>query len=471
MGSSITRRCLIAGLGIGTLIRAQNRASLRAGVATTNITPTLGANIAGSMRNQTAVEVHDELHAKALVLDSGGQRLAFVVCDLCAIAPEVIAAAKGMIRQHTGIEPHRVLVSATHSHSAPAAARLFQSEPDPKYRDFLATRISDAVRLGVHRLQPAKIGWGVGKEERLVFNRRFVMQPGAIPADPFGRTTDQVLMNPGVGNAKVVEPAGPIDPDVCILAVTAGDGKPLCALGSYALHYVGAPGATISADYFGVWGEEMRRRLKSGPEFVGILANACSGNINNVDVRGPAQKYPPFAKMREVASALAEESMRVWNRISFQESVELDGTLEELDLAVRKPSRQEVEDAKRMLPADTTNVSDRSHIYAKETVQMSAYPDRVKAPVQAMRIGDLGIATFPGEAFVELGMEVKKRSPFQPTFIIELANSYLGYIPTVEGHKVGGYETWRAKSSFLERDAAPKMVDSAIGQLQRLKRH
>jgi neutral ceramidase len=297
------------------------------------------------------------------------------------------------------------------------------------------------------------------------------MQPGGIPADPFGRTTDQVLMNPGVGNAKVVKPAGPIDPDVCILAVTAGDGKPLCALGSYALHYVGAPGATISADYFAVWSEEMRRRLNAGPEFVGILANACSGNINNVDVRGPAQKYPPFAKMREVASALAEESMRVWNGISFKESVELDGTLEELDLAVRKPTRQEVEAAKKALPGDTTNVSERSHIYAKETVQLAEYPDRVKAPVQAMRIGDLGIATFPGEAFVELGIEVKKRSPFQPTFIIELANSYLGYIPTVEGHQVGGYETWRAKSSFLERDAAPKMVDSVVGQLQRLKRH
>jgi len=470
MGSSITRRSLLAALGVSAGMPAQERRQLRAGVAATNITPPLGANIAGSMRNHTAADVHDELHAKALVLESGGQRLAFVVSDLCAIAPDVIRRAKAMIQQHTGIDPQRVLISATHSHSAPAAARLFQSEPDPAYLDFLVTRISDAVRLGVHRLQPAKIGWGVGKEERLLFNRRFVMQPGAIPADPFGRTTDQVLMNPGVANAKVVKPAGPIDPDVSILAVTTADGKPLCALGSYALHYVGAPGGTISADYFAVWSEEMRRRLSAGPEFVGILANACSGNINNVDVRGPAKQYPPFAKMREVAAGLAEESMRVWNGIQFKESVELDGTLEELDLGVRKPSPAEVEEAKKSLPADTTNVSDRRHIYAKETVQLASYPDRVKAPVQAMRIGDLGIATFPGEAFVELGLEVKKRSPFQPTFLIELANSYLGYIPTVEGHKVGGYETWRAKSSFLETEAAPKMVNSAVRQLQRLKR-
>lgn len=451
------------------VLRGQDRKFL-AGVAAPNITPPLGASIAGNMQNQTAKDVHDELHARCLVLDNGITKLAFVVVDSCAVAGEVIQSAKRQIEQHTGIPGHRVLVSATHSHSAPAAARLFQSEPDRGYQEFLATRISDAVRRACNRLQPARIGWGVGKEERLLFNRRYFMQPGAIPADPFGRTTDQVRMNPGVGNKDIIKPSGPIDPDVSILGVTTAAGEPLCALGSYALHYVGAAGNTISADYFAVWANEISSRLHAGPGFLGILANACSGNINNVNFMGTEKKYAPFQRMQEVAATLAEESVRVWKQIRFQDWVELNGTLEELDLKVRKPSAAEVAEARKLLIGAPEDVSDRRQIYAKETVQLADFPATVRAPVQALRIGGLGIATFPGEAFTELGLEVKQKSPFQPTFLIELANSYLGYIPTVEGHRLGGYETWRAKSSYLEVDAAPKMVDAALRGLRKLHR-
>jgi hypothetical protein len=142
--------------------------------------------------------------------------------------------------------------------------------------------------------------------------------------------------------------------------------------------------------------------------------------------------------------------------------------VENLDLGVRMPAGGEVAAAQSLLgDADLgSNFSERPRIYARETIVMhGAWPDVWTVPIQAIRIGGLGIATFPGEAFVELGLEVKANSPFKPTFLIELANDYAGYIPTVEGHKQGGYETWRAKSSFLEVEAAPKMVASALRQL------
>ena len=88
-----------------------------------------------------------------------------------------------------------------------------------------------------------------------------------------------------------------------------------------------------------------------------------------------------------------------------------------------------------------------------------------QAPVQAMRIGALGIGTFPGEAFVELGLNLKAKSPFKPTLLVELANDYRGYIPTLRGFEEGGYETWRAKSSYLEKEAAAKMTASLLRQL------
>ncbi|MCC6393170.1 MAG: hypothetical protein IT167_21395 [Bryobacterales bacterium] len=93
----------------------------------------------------------------------------------------MIGSAKALIERHTGIPGRAVLVSATHTHSAPAAARLFQSEPDPRYTDLLATRISDAVRRAIRRMQPARVGWGTGTESRLVFNRRYEMAPERYP--------------------------------------------------------------------------------------------------------------------------------------------------------------------------------------------------------------------------------------------------------------------------------------------------
>jgi hypothetical protein len=175
--------------------------------------------------------------------------------------------------------------------------------------------------------------------------------------------------------------------------------------------------------------------------------------------------------MREVAEALAAESKRVLEKIEWRDDVPLAASEREMEMAVRLPSASDVAHARKILAAvpGSGQLRERPQIYARETVLLAeGWPKTVQVPVQAMRIGSLGIATLPGEAFVELGIEIKSKSPFKPAMPIELANAYLGYIPTVEGHEQGGYETWRAKSSFLEKQAAPKIVASAIEQLRRL---
>lgn len=447
---------------------------LLAGAATANITPALGCSLAGGMTDRIGTEVHDELHVRCLVLDNEQTRLALAVCDLCVLPKEPIMRAKHLIHGHTGIPMSNILVAATHTHSAPATAHLFQSPPDPKYVEWLTVRIADAVRMAVSRLQPARIGWGIGREERLVFNRRYFMKPGTIPPDPFGGATDRVLTNPGIGNPNVIKAAGPIGPEVGVVAVESLDGRPICLLGNYALHYVGGEGrGHISADYFGVWANSMARLAgladsRSYPPFVAILTNGCSGDINAVDVRGPQVRHPPYFRMQQIADMLAAECHRTWRGIRFQDWVELGATEEELELDVRLPGADEVAVARKILSAapGSEQLKERPRIYAREAVILSeSWPKRVTTPIQAMRIGALGIATFPGEAFVELGLEVKAKSPFRPTLLIELANDYQGYIPTVQAHQLGGYETWRAKSSYLEKQAAPKMVAAALRRL------
>ena len=107
-------------------------------------------------------------------------------------------------------------------------------------------------------------------------------------------------------------------------------------------------------------------------------------------------------------------------------------------------------------------------MYARETILLRDHPDTVTLIVQALRIGDLGIASLPCEVFAETGLAIKKNSPYRKTFLIELANGYGGYLPTAEQHELGGYETWRARSSFLETGAESKMRELAAKLLRQV---
>ena len=464
----------MAGLAAGA---APGAGKLRAGAATANITPLLGCSLAGLFEDRIATEVHDELHVRALALDNGQTQIAIAMVDSCMVPRSIFDAAKAIVREQTNLPASNILLAATHTHTAPPATHVMQSLPDPKYTEWLTRRIADAVRLAVSRLQPARIGWAVGHEESLVFNRRYFMKPGTIPPDPFGRTTDQVKMNPPLASPNIIKAAGPTDPAVGVIAIESVDGRPIALLGNYALHYVGGtlPGH-ISADYFGVWANSIKRLAGINdagafPAFVPMLSNGCAGDINGVNwLRAPV-KSAPYALMQQYADTLATECVRVWRGIEYRESVELGAAMEELELGVRLPTAEDVAAARQVLGGGPpgNHYKDLSQIYARETLIMAeTFPKTVKTFVQALRIGSLAIATFPGEAFVELGLEIKAKSPFRPTVLIELANDCRGYIPTVEAHALGGYETWRAKTSYLERQAAPALVASALRQLNKL---
>ena len=438
-----------------------------AGAAASVITPRLGVSINGYFNDRVAKHIHDELHARCLVLNDGQTRLALVVCDSCMIPRELTDAAKGLIEQRTGIPSANVLISATHTHTAPTCVSLLQSEADADYANFLVGRIADGVQRAVNQVAPAKIAWGVGQEPNQVFNRRWRMKPGAIPANPFGGTNDLVRMNPPVESPELVEPAGPTDPDVSVLVVQSLEGKPVALLANYSLHYVGtSQGNDISADYFGAFSERIRHALGADgqdPPFVAMLANGTSGDINNINFRRKQSPKKPYEQIQFVADAVAREVQRVYQGLLFHDWVPLGVAQKEIQLGVRLPAEGEVKRAEEILAnAKGRELRGLDEIYARETFLLKDYPGEVSLVIQSIRIGDLGIAAIPCEVFAEIGLEIKARSPFKPTFTIELANGYNGYLPTPEQHKLGGYETWRARSSYLEVKAAPRIVNTVM---------
>jgi hypothetical protein len=444
----------------------------RAGAATSNVTPPLGSSINGGFQDGKADFIHDELHARCLALDDGRTQLVFVVVDSCVIGREVFDAAKKLVHEATGLPLANLMMSATHSHSCATAQAVGQSEPDPMYQRFLARRIADGVRRALNNLAPAKLGHGSAPVPGQVFNRRWKMKPGTIAPTPLGVTTDQVKTNPGVNNPNLVEPAGPTDPEVAFISVQSLDGKPLALLANYSLHYVGGVGpGHISADYFGVFSRRIGELLGAGeadPPFVGLMSNGTSGDINNIDFRGSQKKEPPYGRIRIAAEEVAQAVAKAVPQVAHRARVPLAAVQNEVELVVRLPTAAEVEAARAVMQQSKLfpRMETMEQVYARETVLLAEFPKTVSAPLQVFRIGDLRVSAIPAEVFVEIGLDLKRRHA--PTFTVSLANAYHGYLPTPEQHALGGYETWRARSSYLEVDASTKIIAGLDELMERL---
>jgi neutral ceramidase len=474
-----TRILLLATLSILAVLAAVSPAgaqSLKAGAATSNITPPIGQNIIGGFSPAPSTHVHDELHARCLVLDDGQTRLALVVCDLLGIHRLVSDESRKLIEQRLKIPPSHVLISATHTHSASSAMgqdrfQLQQSLDD--YQQFVAKRIADGVQRAFNNLRPAQMAFGTAEAPEQVFNRRWFMQPGTVPANPFG-TADLVKMNPPAGSPNLTEPAGPTDPTVSFLAFREPGGGPISVFSAYSLHYVGGvPGNEISADYYGMYCERLARLLGSQeqhPPLVAMMANGTSGDINNINFRQPRGSKKPYEQMRYVADDVAKKVHAALEKLSYSDRISLAARYREPALRWRHPTEEELAWAKRTEAAGpkAQRGADLSFIYAQRALRLAEYPETTTVPVQALRIGDVCIGTMPCEVFCEIGLEFKRKSAQQPAFMVELNHGYFGYLPTPRQHKFGGYETWLG-TNRLETDASEKLLAELLAMSEELK--
>ena len=467
-------RCLgwFALFGSGGTVSAAP-GQLRAGAAVVDITPALGVANGGVIaRGGAATHIHDELHARCLVLDDGATRLAIAICDMRMLGGEVVARAKSLAGEATGLAPENILIAATHTHAAPAMVGIHPEPRDRAYAEFVARRIADGITRAGHHLAPAKVGWGFGSAPQHVHNRRWFMKPMAIAANPFGGRSDEVKMNPPRGT-DLLKPAGPVDPQVSVLDVRHTDGRPLALLANYGLHYVGGYQAGhVSADYFGLFADRVQGLLgadRQHPPFVAMMSNGTSGDVSNNDFRAKPERLPAWVKMQRVANDLAGKVAKVVGNIGHHATAPLAVAATELQLGVRRPDDARLGWARRTLANDTDPKRlTRPEIYAQEALALAKFPARVPVVLQAFRIGDLRIITVPCEMFAETGLALKQEAGLGPLFIIELANGYRGYLPTPRQHEWGGYETWPARSSYLEVQAAPKIRAALLGLLSKL---
>jgi hypothetical protein len=226
---------------------------------------------------------------------------------------------------------------------------------------------------------------------------------------------------------------GEIDPRVHV--VRFGDQRILAVI--YGMHPDCVSGTKYSADYPHHLTEAMRRSL--GKEWRVVYLNACSGNINHVDVNDAKQKSGP------------EESKRLGEKLAvaaleaLKKGTPLDSTLHakstEVICKLRRPAEADIKEAERLLKDNGAKAFGFNELYAPAALVLAKTKDREhKAEIAALHVGAFGLAFLPGEIFVELGREVEELSPFKPTRTINLTNGSLGYIPTKRGYSEGGYE-------------------------------
>lgn len=439
-------------------------ADLLVGIAQVDYTPRVGLPLMGNFRTDYAARgVHDPLYAKAIVFqDPAGRHIAIVSVDICMLDRGNVAFMRDYIAARSPLKPQEILITATHTHSAPAPMVLGSL---PKCEDvdieaFLSAA-SQAVVLACKDLRPAQLAVGQVEERRVSFNRRLLCRDG------------QTHMNwEGLDPAFVVEPRAPIDPRMTTLAVIR-DEQPVAALVNFGLHPAILAGDNwlYSADFPGYLCEAMTRLR--GPDFVTMFVNGPCGDVNHLDYSDPLQGrgYQMTQRLGYLLAVSAQEAL--------QGSVPVEGPAiglshERVGLPRLRISEDEIAWCRKVIaeadrggsPGQVDGLPDE--FYARTRVKMHAAQhtdDQVE--VMAIRIGDVGIVGLPGEILCELGMGLVSRSPAKRTLVIELANDAIGYIPTREAYPHGGYEVTPG-ATLYQPGCGERLVDSAVRQLTAL---
>jgi hypothetical protein len=443
-------------------------ADFQAGVAVVDVTPPKNYRMSGYFSERLNTGTHDPLQAKAVVFRQGNQQAALVFCDLIGVSLDVSRGARAKAAQKTGIPAANVVIHGTHSHTGPlydgALRRHFhdhavaKSGKDPyeevDYPAFLVERIVEAIAQAQAGAQPVELLAGIAEQRGLSFNRRFHMKDGTV------------RFNPGKLNPEIVKPAGPIDPDVgIILLKSSDDGRNRAALTIFPLHLDTVGGTEYSADY--PFYLERNLRTSLGNDFVSLFGNGTCGDINHIDITNnvPQKGHEEAGR---IGAALAETVRGALVSLKPVETPKLAVRSAVASVPIQQYMPDEVAQAKLdIFQVGTSQLSFLDQVKATKIMQLQLRPvSRIPLEVQVCRLSDdLAIVGLPGEVFVELGLAIKRGSPFARTLVVELCNDVPAYIPTKKAFAEGSYET---VNSLIQPGGGEAMVETALKLLQEI---
>ena len=417
-------------------------------------------------------EIIDPLHARCFVFQSNEESIAIAVVDSCMIPRDICEQAKHLAYEKTGIPPDHILITSTHTHSAPSVMDFcLGTSSDPQYKKYLPEKIAEGIFRAQRNLEPARIGSIIIDAPEHTHNRRWLKQPDQYSKDPFGDITVRAMMHPGHKNTTYLEEAGPTDSALSILSIQATqDNRPIGFLANYSMHYFGTK-AGFSADYYGRFCQLIEEKVGTPKTtgkapFVAALSQGTSGDQQWKDYSKPAKANYNIDDYTRELGAIA---LTGYKQIAYEEGIPKLAMKESvINLNRRLPDEQRIQWAQEQNEKrGDLRPRNAVEVYAEQAIWLNENPQE-KIVLQAIQIGAAVILAAPNEMYGITGLKLKAQSPYQTTIVMGLSNGAAGYIPPPEQHYLGGYTTWPARTAGLEVDAEPKIVEALLNLIEKL---
>jgi hypothetical protein len=425
-----------------------------AGFGKVCISPPVGAPLAGfAAREDVSAGIHDDLYARALVLENGESAVALVSVDVLALPGDFVGRVRTAVHTGIGIPPGAIMIASTHTHAGPVTITTFfnpEESVDAAYMDALARAIEEAVTRAWRERFPARVGVGAGRVEGIGVNRR---------------TPDH----------------RPVDEEIGIIKVEDETGSVRAVFINYACHptVLGSNNLLVTGDFPAFAVERLEEAL--GPGGFAMFVNGTQGNISMghsselsaIGVITPGRTFERAAELghlladatlaalpdikAEDALALGTISMRVPLPLKTYPPLEVTGSaLREAEEQVESLSANGTPPEQLMRAKSNRLYASITNFYAREALTM---PDgHLPIELQCVRVGEAAFVAVPAEVFVEIGLKLKRLAA-RKTFIVGIANGYIGYLPTSEAYAAGGYEVVSAKCTSDSEDV---LIEQAL---------
>jgi hypothetical protein len=417
---------------------------VRVGAAAVELEADDGMVIGGGILPGKAKGQDAPLRAVAVVIEKpGGGKVALVACDVLMMNRDLLDPAAEEIGKALAIPTSHVLINCTHTHHAPSTCTVHGYPRDELFCRGVQQAIIKAAKEANGKLADATLHFRLGEESSVGQNSRLLLGDNTIfwvgPRDD------------------AVRPTGPFDPELPVLSFRGPDGKPRATLFNHSTHTIGArkPG-TRSPSFYGLAAQELEGEL--GGTF--LFLEGASGSTHNLSLTGDEMT---LRIKQAVKDALGKTTPRPVGRVA----------------AVKKSFRFKVRtfDEAKEDAAVEAYCRRRAPKGADDIIKVFRDQRKVLAPqqgqertswVQTVLVGDIAIVGVPAEFFTVLGQDIKRRSPFRYTYVAELANDWIGYLPDKKGHELGGYQTWTGLHSYAEPGTGERVVDAAVELLKGL---
>jgi hypothetical protein len=441
------KRSLTALLVTLSLSATSAAQELRAGAAAADLAADDSMVIGGGIGPGKARGQEGRLRATAVVVeDARRRRVALVACDVLMVERDILDRAARRVEQATGIPFDHILINATHTHHAPTTVTIHGYERDEAFTRQVEDQIVQAAVQAGGRLAPATFLFRLGEESSVGKNSRLLLGDGTI-----------YWVGP---HDDAVRPTGPFDPELPVLAFRRRDGGLEALLFNHSTHTIGTHRPRVrSPSFYGLAAQALEQD-RGGTV---LFFEGASGSTHNLDV---APVEATFRIRQAVTTALEAAQVRPVGAVQALKK--------EIPVKVRR--FQEAQDDQAVVAYCTKRIRDpaasRSVIETFRAMRRrlaSRQGQERRTWVQAVLIGDVALVGVPGECFTALGQEIKRRSPFRYTYVFELANDYIGYIPDRRGFDQGGYQVWTGLHSFLEPGTGERIVAEAVELLGRLQ--